>query len=94
MFTPPKESVLLQTFHWRIHHNLHSRVEGYLMLGTLHKDGYDFDSLPSEALAEMGSIIERAVSAIKKAYQPKHVLVSRYGVATREPPPLPHHPHL
>ncbi len=80
MFTPPSHSILSQTEHWRVHHNLHSRVEGYLMIGALDPEGYDFDQLSSESLSEMGLVIKNCVSAIKRVYKPKHVFVSRYGV--------------
>ncbi len=51
------------------------------MLGTLEQGGYDFDSLSSSALAEMGEVIKSSVSAIKNTFKPKHIFVSRYGVA-------------
>lgn len=81
MFTPPTKSLLLQTDHWRVHHNRHARVEGYLMMGTLDANGFDFDCLSSEALADMGLVISQCVKAVKEAFNPLHVFVSRYGVA-------------
>ncbi len=50
------------------------------MLSTLDSNAYEFDQLSHESLSEMGLIIEQAVTAIKNAFKPKHIFVSKYGV--------------
>ncbi len=80
MFTPPKESILLETSHWRIHHNIHARLQGYLMIGALGSEVNEFSDVSSEGLAEFGEIVAAATNAIKTTFNPKHIFVSRYGV--------------
>ncbi|YCM47018.1 hypothetical protein V2O64_24560 (plasmid) [Verrucomicrobiaceae bacterium 227] len=80
MFTPRENSIILETDHWRIHHNTDARLEGYLMIGSLEGNAFEFADVSSEGLSEFGHIVSLATKAVRSVFAPKHVFVGRYGV--------------
>jgi diadenosine tetraphosphate (Ap4A) HIT family hydrolase len=77
-FQPPKHLVILQTEDWVLNHRVDSALPGYLILGVRMPTN-DLSRLCPEALAQLGTLLANAQSALTMILKPEHLYIGRYG---------------
>ncbi len=78
-FLPPPEMIIAETEHWRVNHRIDTTLPGYLVVGAIDPLATDWDRLSQPALAEFGSVLARATTAIRECLHAERVYVARYG---------------
>ena len=79
-FEPPPHLVILQTEHWMLNHRVDSALPGYLVLGARMATN-DLSRMPPQALAELGTLLARAQTALTAILKPEYLYIGRYGHA-------------
>jgi diadenosine tetraphosphate (Ap4A) HIT family hydrolase len=79
-FQPAKYLVIFQTEDWVLNHRVDSALPGYLVLGARMPTN-DLSVLRPEALAQLGTLLANAQSALNTLLRPQHLYIARYGHA-------------
>jgi diadenosine tetraphosphate (Ap4A) HIT family hydrolase len=77
-FQPAKHLVILQTEDWVLNHRVDSALPGYLMLGARVPTN-DLSVLRPQALAQLGTLLANAQTALTAILKPEHLYIGRYG---------------
>ncbi|RUM00161.1 HIT family protein [Rhizobium chutanense] len=77
MEIPPHFHVA-ETSGWLVNHRMNSALPGYLMISSK-TDTNDLSDLSENALAELGPLLARAQSTLKRELNAQRVYIGRYG---------------
>ncbi|NSZ15598.1 HIT family protein [Agrobacterium vitis] len=74
----PQRFHVVETDGWLVNHRMNSALPGYLMIGSKTNTN-DLSDLPESALSELGPLLAKAQSALKRELGAQRVYIGRYG---------------